>query len=212
MAAARFYGAGLAGRQVGAVGTSMVRNASNGRGALDHLVLPLGFARLYLRREATSPLPLRARVKLDVPTVLTAAYVALWENADFDVSASVSAGVLVFVRRERWAEGGWIGGQAGGVIWLRGNPHDPYPDVDRSAVFAHERVHVTQYDFSFLAWGDPADGLLTDRLPRGAWIDRHFDLGLYLGAWGLANWLIRHDRRPWEHEANFLTRVSSPRK
>ena len=212
LAVERFYGAGLAGRQVAAVGTSMVRNASDGRGALDQLVLPFGFARLYLRRDATSPIPLEAQIKLDVPTVLTATFVALWENADFDVSASVSAGALVFVGRERWEEESWIGTQAAGVLWLRGNPDDPYPDVERSAVFAHERVHVTQYDFSFLAWGDPIESPLIERIPSGAWIDRHFDLGLNMAAWGLANWLVSHDRRPWEREARFLTRVSSSRE
>ena len=212
LAVERFDGAGLAGRQVAAVGTSMVRNASDGCGALEQLVLPFGPARLYLRRDATSRLPLSAQVKLDVPTVLTAAYFALWENADFDVGASVSAGALVFVRREPWAEESWIGAQAAGVLWLRGNPDDPYPEVERSVVFAHERVHVSQYDFSFLAWGDPIESRLVDRLPGGQWIDRHLDLGLHLPAWGLANWLISHDRRPWEREANFLTRVSSSRE
>ena len=212
LAVERFYGAGLAGRQVAAVETSMVRNASDGRGALDQLVLPFGFARLYLRRDATSPIPLKGQIKLDVPTILTATYAALLENADFDVSASVSAGALVFVRQERWAEESWIGAQTAGVLWLRGNPDDPYPDVERSAMFAHERVHVTQYDFSFLAWGDPIESPLIERLPGGAWIDRHLDLGLYLAAWGLANWLVSYDQRPWEREANFLTRVSSSRE
>ena len=64
LAVERFDGASLAGRQVAAVGTSIVRNASNGCGALDQLVLPFGFARLYLRRhDTTSPLPLSVRVR-----------------------------------------------------------------------------------------------------------------------------------------------------
>ena len=48
IAVERFYAAGLVGRQVAAVGTSMVHNVSDGRGALERLVLPIGLARLYL--------------------------------------------------------------------------------------------------------------------------------------------------------------------
>ena len=88
----------------------------------------------------------------------------------------------------------------------------PHPNAEMPAVFAHERVHVAQYDFSLLTWGDPVEGLLTDRLPVGAWIDRHLDLGLYLGAWGVANWLIGYDQRPWEDEAHFLTKRSLHRE
>ncbi len=65
---------------------------------------------------------------------------------------------------------------------------------------------------AYPTWGDPVEGLLTDRFPGGAWIDRHLDLGLHLGAWGVANWLISYDQRPWEQEANFLSRVSSHRE
>ena len=56
------YGAGLAGREVAAVGTSIVRNASDGRGTLEQLVLPIGVARLYLQGVNTSVAPVRARV------------------------------------------------------------------------------------------------------------------------------------------------------
>ena len=212
VAVERFSGAGFAGRQVAAVGTSMVRNASDGRGAYDQLVLPFGVARLYLRRNARSSIPLSARVKIDVPTVLTGAYVALFENADFDLGGSLSAGSLVFVVRDPLIEESWVGAQAAGVLWLRGDPDDPDPDVRRSAAFAHERVHIGQYDFSFLTWGDPFEDPLVEQLPAGAWINRNLDLGLHLGVWALANWLITHERRPWEQEAQFLTRASSPGK
>ena len=68
------------------------------------------------------------------------------------------------------------------MIWLRSDLHVPHPDADVRAIFAHERVHVVQDDFSFLTWGDPLEGLLSDRLPGGPWIRRHLDLGLHLGA------------------------------
>ncbi len=44
VAAERFSGAGLLGREVASLGTSMVRNASEGYGLLDDVVLPVGAA------------------------------------------------------------------------------------------------------------------------------------------------------------------------
>ena len=209
IAVERFYGAGLVGREVAAVGTSMVRSAADGRGALERLVLPIGVARLYLWSDTTSALQMHTRVKLDVLTLLATAYLGLRDNVDFDFGASISAGTPVFFSREQWIEPGWIASQVGGVIWLRGGLHAPRANAEVAALFAHERVHVAQDDFSFLTWGDPLEGLLTDRFPGGAWIDRRLDLGLHLGGWGVANRLISYNQRPWEHEAHFLSRVSS---
>ena len=211
IAVERFYGAGLAGREVAAVGTSMVRNASDGRGALEQLVLPIGVARLYLQGVNTSAAPMRAWVKLDVLTVLATAHLALQDNVDFDVGASISAGTPVFFTRQPWTERSRMASQVGGVIWLGANPYAPHASAAVSAVFAHERVHIAQDDFSFLTWGDRVEGLFIDRVPYGAWIDRHLDLGLHLGGWGVANWLVSYDQRPWEHEAQFLSWTSSQR-
>jgi hypothetical protein len=202
-----FPAAGLLGREVGAVGGSVVRNAANGAGLLDELVLPAVVARVYLRR-GTAPW---LRVELDAPTLLASIYLGLRGDAELDVGASASAGTPVFYTRERWAEGGWAGYQAAGAIWLRGNPGDPYPEVEEAAAFAHERVHVLQYDFSFLSWGEPVESLLAPYLPGGEWIGRHVELGLHLGAWGVANALLRYDERPWEAEAHFLSDVSHRR-
>ncbi len=145
----RFYGAGLVGREVAAVGTSMVRNASDGRGALEQLVLPIGLARLYLWGDSTSALPMHAQVKFDVLTLLATTYLGLRKDFDFDVSASISAGTPVFFTREPWAERGWIASQVGGVIWLRSSPHASDLNAEVPAVFAHERrTHVTRHHLS----------------------------------------------------------------
>jgi hypothetical protein len=61
----------------------MVHNVSDGRGALERLVLPIGLARLYLWGDTASALPVHARVSLDLPTVLATAYLRLRENTDF---------------------------------------------------------------------------------------------------------------------------------
>jgi hypothetical protein len=168
IAVERFYGAGLAGREVAAVGTSMVRNASDGRGALEQLVLSIGVARLYLQGVNTSAAPVRARVKLDMLTVLATAHLALRDNVDFDVRATISVGTPVFFTRQPWTERSRTASQVGGVIWLGSNPYAPYPSADVSTTFAHERVHVAQDDFSFLASGVRVESLLTERVPGGA--------------------------------------------
>jgi hypothetical protein len=208
IAAERFTGAGLLGREVGAVGGSIVRNAAQGGGPLDEIVLPFWVARLYVAPAGAAGAP-RARVKLDVPTAIASLYLALRADTELAVGASLSSGTPVLYRREQWREGGWFGSQVGGVVWLQGNPNDPYPETPEADVLAHERVHVLQYDASFLYLGEPVDALLTRRIPGGAWVERHLDLGAHLGGWGLANWLVTYDQRPWEHEAHFLGRSSS---
>ena len=209
IAVERFSGAGLLGREVAAVGGSLVQNAADARAAFERVVIPFGLVRFYVQSDRSSAAATHVRVKVDFPTLLATTYLVVRENADFDLSASLSSGTPVFRTRVRYADGYWRGDQAAGVIWLHGNPDDPAPDADRSGVFAHERVHVLQYDFSLVAWSDAGEAWLSKRIPGGGWVDRHLDLGLHLGVWGLANWLLPYEQRPWEQEAFFLSRVRS---
>ena len=126
--AERFTGAGLLGREVGAVGGSIVRSAALGGGPLDEIVLPLWVVRVYLAPDGAAGAP-RARVKLDVPTAIASLYLALRSDTELDVGASLSSGTPVLYRRERWREGGWFASQVAGVVWLQGNPNDPYPET-----------------------------------------------------------------------------------
>lgn len=206
----RFEGAGLLGREIAAVGSSIVRNASAGQPALAEVVLPIGVGRLYLRRHyASAGAGLRHHFKFDLPTLITTAYLAARSDADLDLGASLSAGAPVFVTSEYSSPWGWVGYQAAGAVWLRDDT-DAADDSNlrRPPVLAHERVHVLQYDFAFLAWGDPAEQWLTDRLPGGEWIDHHLDLGVDLAGWGLANLIVPYQLRPWEQEAHFLSGTS----
>src|SRR5688500_18069440 len=57
VAVERWSGAGLLGREIGAVGHSMIRNASDGRGAADQLILPLGPGRFHIQRGPPSRRP-----------------------------------------------------------------------------------------------------------------------------------------------------------
>ncbi|MGH6693307.1 MAG: hypothetical protein ACREF4_21775, partial [Gammaproteobacteria bacterium] len=191
-----FRGAGLIGRQVSGVGTSMVRNAADGWSPFARLVLPYGPARIYLATDSTSPLRFGARVKLDLPTLVATAVVALRHRSTLDIETSLSVGTPVLVGKEFWTDEGWAGYQMAGMIWLRGNPDDPTPFVERRVVLSHELVHVLQYDFTFLTWSDPAEEWIIARMPGGKWINQWFDLGLHLAAWGAANSLIPHEQRP----------------
>src|SRR5437868_1015216 len=51
VAAKRISGGGLVGREITAVGTSIVRNASDGVGSLDRLILPVAIGRIYWDRQ-----------------------------------------------------------------------------------------------------------------------------------------------------------------
>ena len=182
-----------------------MRNASAGQGALREIVLPLAWFRLYLNHDQA----LTVRVKLDVPTTLATAYFALRSNSNFDMRASLSSGLPVFETEVQFADGYWRGEQAAAVIRLSGNPDDPNPDASRSAVLAHERVHVLQYDFTLGIWSNPAEAWLSRRYDAPQWPNRHLDLGIHLLPWQLANWVVPHDRRPWENEAHHLSRINS---
>ncbi len=191
-----FWGAGLFGRQLAAVGSSVVRNASRGQPTLEHLVLPVGPLRLYLDRGQTSTL----QVRFDLISLMVTLYGVATPDWQFDLSSSISAGAPVFHTPE-WSSRGW---QAAGVILIRGHRFDNIRE-SVSSVFAHERVHVIQYDFSYLVWSEPAERWLMRHVPAGTPLSRYFDLGLSLGIVSGLNRLLQYDNRPWEREAHFLS-------
>lgn len=188
----RFAGAGLLGREVAAVGASMVLNASDGRGLLETVTLPAGPLRLYVDRSA--PLTLQAR--LDLAGVVAAAYVATRASA-VDWRSSLSSGAPVFlVRQPSLAAGRHIAG----VIQLR----DDTPEVMERSL-AHERIHVAQYDFASYVWSRPAERALLGGSRSGRWISSHVDFGLHLPVQGILSLLVPYPQRPWEWEAHVLS-------
>jgi hypothetical protein len=201
LSAEEFWGAGLAGRQVAAVGSSLVRNASEGRAAFEYLMVPIGPVRLYVDRGATPT----AHFKLDLLGAGVLAYHALSSDARFDGGASFSAGTAVF-HTQVVPRPEWHGSNIAGVIVLRdpeGNPpatHFP-PDM----VFAHERIHLLQYDQALHMWGAPFEQWLLPRVPGGAWLARHVDLGLIVVPVVLMNSVTTYESRPWEREAHFFS-------
>jgi hypothetical protein len=192
-------GAGFAGREVAAVGSSVVWNASAGRGALDRLVLPVGPVRLYVASDEG----LRVTPKLDLASTVAIGVAAM--NGSVDWKRSISAGAPVFYRTEPYARMQVKGQHAAGVITYR----DPLGRRDFSEAdlrtLGHEQVHVIQRDQSFLFWSEPAEEAVLGSTRTGRALRRHLDLGFDVAASALVQQVLGYESRPWEREAHLLT-------
>lgn len=205
-AAERFGGAGLLGRGVAALGSSVIRNAGEGRGSLDRLLLPVGPVRVAI---AADSLP-RVRAKIDLLTVFWIGYGIAEPALEFDAGRSLSAGAPVFVapgRDIRWkgANRAVAGTVPAGVILL--SDDDPVFDspARRATTFAHERVHVLQYDQALVTWVDPLESWVLPKVPHGEFVRRHANVltPLIIAPFFLVG---RYEARPWEAEARFFAR------
>jgi hypothetical protein len=188
----RWPGAGILGRQVGLLGGSMINNGGTGRGTFDRIAFGFGPVRGYLDRDNGD-----VDWGLDVPGVLAALWGILDPNQSLDLPQSLSSGAVVFV-----GEGSIT--LPGTIFYARSL------DRDRTRyVLAHERVHLLQYDQTFLAVGKPAESWMAGHLP-----DRGLPFALEFNAVSLATaialavhvWPVHADQ-PWEREAMFLGRV-----
>lgn len=205
LAAERFTGAGLLGREVAAVGASIVRNASDGIGTFDRLILPVGVTRVYWQ-----PRQRKASLKLDVVAAGYVVYGVFEEDLDFDLANSLSAGAAVFRTNEKLITYGTGEQHAAGVsragIILRANV-TPYGEEFLERAFAHERVHVLQDDQLFITLNDHADDWVLARLGPAARISRFADINVSSEVLRiLSGFIDNHADRPWEMEAIFLTR------
>jgi hypothetical protein len=207
IAVERFGGAGLVGRQVAAAGASMVRNAGEGRGALEELALPVGPARIYLQAE--SP---RIRVRADLRTLGWMLYAIHEPELRFDAAMSVSSGALVFLADDRLIVVGDTlhdhahGITVPGVIALVNVPAFGR-DVARRA-FEHERVHVLQMDQIFMTMTGPAEERALRAIPGIRRIAPYVDVNLSGSLLNLIGSLFFEDylSRPWETEALYFSR------
>lgn len=204
VAVQQFGGAGLVGRQLSAVGSSVIRNASDGRPSLERLVLPVGPVRLYLSQRHGEPF---ARARLDLATVVAAGYAVRAPELEWDPRESLSSGALVFraenllLRGEGDAEIGASGITRAGAIYA-----SDIIALDFAEDVQHERVHVIQFDQFFLTGTDHAEDWLLHRLPGGGIAARYVDLNLSnLVTTGLAEAFKNYYQRPWELEARYLS-------
>ncbi len=202
LAAERFPGAGLLGRQLHATAASAARNASEGRGLLDEVSLFLGPFRLHL---ATSPEGFRSRWSMSGLDLYWLVYGVQDARFSLDWRETLSSGVPVFRpgqgRRIRAGSGDPAGGASlGGVIFISDGLGAAEPRL-----LAHERVHVLQFDFLHAVISQPVEAHLLGYLPGGERVrDRlHPDL-LILGAGALLGSRAESRNAPWEVEAHLL--------
>jgi hypothetical protein len=196
VASARFDGAGLAGRQIHALGLSAVASASGDTATV--LLIPPGPLVLEFRPGAR-----RAwRTRVDVVESVILLLAATAPHSRFDWRESLSTGAPVFMwPRERMS---FLVNQAGlaaeGVIILAADAGQK-----RRLFLAHERVHVLQWDAYRHLITLPLEratlrGIFGRRAPS------HVDLGVLAPAsvYALTEW-IHHEDQPWEREAFLLT-------
>jgi hypothetical protein len=206
IAVQRWDGAGLLGRQVAAVGASAVRNAGEGEGLLDTVVLPVGPVRLHVRTGTVAGT--RVRASVDLHALFWTGYGVLEPSLRLDAGASLSAGAPVFRTHDQWII--WKDGRErvhglalAGTVFLADLP---YGEPGYSAeVFAHERVHVIQNDQFFHTVGNPLETWLLGRVPGGRAISRILEPNFLL--WAAAypgGRTVLYEQRPWELEAFFL--------
>jgi hypothetical protein len=195
IAAARWQGAGLVGRQVAAVGSSVSLNAAEGRAPLSRVVLPAGPLRVYVDTDRG----VRARPRLDLAGLITLAAFASESGARFDLGASLSDGAPVFRVTAGDARGRHFAGVLAYVLPADATAQDSAAVPDARS---HERVHVIQNDQVFMLIGRPLDDLLVGER-RG--LLRWLDPGVHTLMIGTANALIDHGERPWEHEAYLIS-------
>jgi hypothetical protein len=201
MAVERWRGAGFAGREVAAVGHSIVRNASEERPLLSRLMLPIGPLNLYVRPDSRTWL----RARIDAPSVVAALLLGVTGN-QLDGRASLSAGALVFRMRTvpmRDVAGDCVPGATfGSVIAL--SDVDGLATDSRNPIWAHERVHVLQYDQLFTTMGDPVEQWIARRSEGFGRFKRWADFNLS-GVVALAPTVMFEDYTPWEQEARTVT-------
>lgn len=151
VAVQHFSGAGLLGRQIGAVGGSVASNVAAGAAPLSRFELPFGPVRLVLDRAARD-----VGVRVDPLGVGALAYALADPKFSFDARATLSAGTPVFRASEPEIVGPLGGASAAGlelysVILLADLSH--FDAHTRAEIFAHERVHTLQADAFQAFWG-----------------------------------------------------------
>lgn len=186
------FGMGLLGRQVSSVGGSIVGNAVAGRSSFDRIALAVGPVRFYSGREVQG-----VDWAVDVPAVAFTIW-GMSLGGKLDVMESLSSGAVVL-------KGSGENSFPGNIWYTPGR--DPERD---DYVLVHERVHVLQYDQSFLSWGAPLEDWTATRFPK---LERplqymEFNIPVLATAAFLGFFVWKeHDQQLWEREAMYLGRT-----
>lgn len=204
VAAERWSGAGFLGREVSAVGASMIANAGEGVPVLSKATLPLGPVLVQVGARTGS----ESRVRLYVPGVAAMGYA--WSTGmRLDARESLSSGAPVFHRPAGLVSGGV---HVAGITLYETTPAQWQDGSGRfEEMTAHERVHILQHDFAVQVFGRPIQRRALSRVPGGAKLDRYLELGFQYPIWIGASAAIPYGERPWEKEAYFLSARSRTR-
>jgi hypothetical protein len=203
---AHFAGAGLFGRQIASVGSSIVRNASEARPMFETVILPVGPLRFYVNTGRQRGV----RAKVDVASLAWAAYAISERELIIDGDMSASAGAFVFKTRNKYLREKGTTEDLGGVapantILLS----DVYAlaQSNRQRAFAHERVHILQQDAILSTLTAPISTWVLQRTAVGATLERFVDFNVSTQVLrGLTEFFPDHADRPWEIEAEYLAR------
>lgn len=200
VAGRRFDGGGLIGRQLAAVGTSLVRSASEDTTVL---LVPVGPMTLEVRPGAVD----RVRPRVNLVSTATVLYYVIRSDTRIDMRATLSAGAPVFrfpTETVTTRDGIIFGRMDFGTILL-GSPPSVL-DEQRRMTLPHESIHILQYDFLDQALTLPVERAILRKLGVGPGFLRHVDLGAtsVLLA-GVLQMHMDYDDRPWEREAVLLT-------
>ena len=201
----RLIGAGepagwWAGRQLAALASSEVVNASKTLPFLETAVIPLGPIRIHIDRAKRSVSP-----RVDFLTAASTIVIAARHDSRFAWRESLSTGAPVFLRPEVSNQ---VGTYASGVVSLSELvPDGEFPPLEtKRVVISHEMVHAAQYDFFFTVWSDALQRAIARKLPVANGITRFVDVNLLLPVEVAANSTIKYKDRPWEIEAVSLTK------
>ena len=194
--------AGILGRQIGALGASIIRSATFGSGLLvDTLIVPLGPLRGYVTLLDIG----QTRVRVDLEEVGWLVYNLTQDDLTFDAGASLSSGSFVFTSEVglRGARDRASGRAAPGVIALRLDGEGNIPED----VLAHERVHINQFDQLKITAGLPLEGLARRGFSPGSrrildWID--FGVGHWPFQWTITGGWLPRERQLFEIEAEYF--------
>ena len=200
VAGTAFYGSGLVGRQLAALGTSVVRSASEDTMLV---LLPVGPVTYEIRPRAAD----RVRWRVSVVGSATILYYAIRSDTRVDLGATLSAGAPVFrfpTETVSTRDGIIFGRMDFGTIVL-GTPPSAL-DEERRMTLPHESIHVVQYDFLEHALTLPPERAILRKLGVGERFLRHVDIGIVSALLaGVLQMHMDYDERPWEREAVILT-------
>lgn len=211
IAAERFWGAGLAGREIASVGTSMVRNASEGRPVLSRVLVQAG--PLPIRLDMTLAAGIEVKPRVDVFALGWLGYGLADRRLRLELGESFSSGAPVFRARDEGivSHGATIWGVTVARTVFLSDPTRLYLSAaEREETLVHERIHVIQQDFVLSAWSDPVTDAVLRHLPRTGWLREYLSfnaVGWMLGTVG--DLVYSRDelyRSPTELEASFLSR------